>query len=136
MLKINKGQQGFTLIEIMIAVVVIAIMAAIAFPSYSEQVRKSRRADAKSTLLDIANKEQRYMLDNRSYGSLNDLGLGGTTVPSEEGYYIISITPASPTTSFTLTATATGSQVDDTDCSTFTVDQKGTKSGTSSQCWN
>ncbi|MDV7393712.1 type IV pilin protein, partial [Arthrospira platensis SPKY1] len=58
---------GFTLIEVMIVVAIIAILAAIAYPSYQEQVRKSRRADAKVSLLDAVQRQERFFTVNNQY---------------------------------------------------------------------
>src|SRR4051794_24717847 len=62
-------RRGFTLLELVIVVVVVAILASVALPGYQDQVRKSRRASAQSHLLDIAQREQQYLLDARSYAS-------------------------------------------------------------------
>jgi len=68
-------QRGFTLIELMIAVVVVGILVGIAFPSYQNSVRKSHRSAAQAQMLDIANREQQYLLSNREYSAtLADLG--------------------------------------------------------------
>ena len=58
---------GFTLIELMITVAVVGILAAIAYPSYQDSIRKSRRADAKSALLDAAHRQERFFTENNQY---------------------------------------------------------------------
>ena len=59
--------KGFTLVELMIAVAIVGILASIAYPSYQDSVRKSRRADAKGALLGFANAMERHFTENNSY---------------------------------------------------------------------
>ncbi|MDC9523698.1 prepilin-type N-terminal cleavage/methylation domain-containing protein, partial [Pseudoalteromonas sp. Angola-31] len=59
----NKTQQGFTLIELMITVAIVGIIAAIAVPNYSEYIKRASRAEAASALLDAANKQEQYFVD-------------------------------------------------------------------------
>ena len=69
------GVGGFTLIELIIAVAVVAILASIAYPSYEQYVRRGKRATAQAALMEIASKQQTYLLDRRVYtSSLSDLG--------------------------------------------------------------
>lgn len=135
---------GFTLIELMIAVVVVAILLSIAVPSYRAQVQESRRTDAKTALLDLASREQRYFSVNNTFtNSPQDLGYGGAAASFPmnvgSGYYSVSVTApaaASPPT-FTITATPINSQASDTQCGSFTVDNTGKQSvsGSSTTCW-
>jgi type IV pilus assembly protein PilE len=147
------GQSGFTLIELVIAMVIAAILASIAIPSYSAYVQKSRRTDAKSALLDAASLEERFYSTNNTYSSSpQDLGYAvGSTSPVVvgNGYYTMAITvvPAIPPTSttsgslatYTLVATpiAGTTQASDTQCATFTLTSTGQQSstGTSTTCW-
>jgi type IV pilus assembly protein PilE len=105
----NKAR-GFTLIEVMIVVVVIAILAAIAIPSYQSQLRKGRRADAQAFMMDLAQREQQYLLDARTYaldpGAAATLGFTGGIPTSVSNFYTVTVGPAAPTTppSFTVTA--------------------------------
>ena len=66
----RSRSRGFTLMEVMMVVVIVAILAAIAYPSYQEQVRKSRRSDAKQALMDAVNRQEQYILDHSTYLSL------------------------------------------------------------------
>ena len=131
----GRRQGGFSLIELMIVVAIVGILAAIAYPSYGEYVKKTRRADAHLALLSGVQAMERCRSTNYSYAS-------PCTVPSAspEGYYTISLTTQSAT-AFVITATATGAQSTDTDCPTVTLDHLGTQGplGTGdapSVCWN
>lgn len=136
-----KTQSGFTLIELMIAVVIVGIIAALAYPSYTEYVVRSNRSAAESFILGVANKQEQYMLDARQYATT--LAALSVSVPSEvSGKYAVTVTTdnsATPPT-YTVTATPTGIQLTrDTKCGAVTIDQSGTKgksgTGTVAQCW-
>jgi type IV pilus assembly protein PilE len=140
------ARRGFTLIELMVVVAIVAILAAIAIPSYNEQVRKSRRAEAASELARLHMAQERWRADRPTYGTLAQIG-GVATMPN--GYYTISVaTPggncasgvaASNANSFSITATAAGAQLSDTRCATMTLTSLcGTVTKTSTgggQCW-
>lgn len=107
--------RGFTLIELMITVAVVAILAAVAFPSYQQYVIRGKRAAAQSEMMDIANRQQQFLLANRSYASKATLEASGYALPTEvSANYTYDITiGAGATPSFTITFTATGSQASD-----------------------
>lgn len=148
-----QGQRGFTLIELVIAMVIAAILAAIAIPSYSSYILKSRRTEAKSALLNMAALEERFFSTNNTYSALpSDLGYAvGTTLPFPVGnrYYnitaltvVAAVAPANtasvgtPST-YTITATPIGTQVNDAACATFTINSAGQQSSTGpgTTCW-
>ncbi|HEX7971115.1 MAG TPA: type IV pilin protein [Thiobacillus sp.] len=108
-------QNGFTLIELMITVAIIAILAAIAMPSYQEYVKRGNRAAAESQMMDIANREQQFLLANRSYADTAALTASGYTPPSEvSSKYDWVTTPVAGTPpTFTITFTPKGSQASD-----------------------
>lgn len=130
-----KDNRGFTLIEVMITVAIVAILATIAYPSYQNHVMKSQRSEGVRTLLEIAqNLERCYTLR----GQYDNAACQSGTVTSEHGYYQVAI--ATPTSSsFTLTATpVAGAVKSDTKCGVYTLDQANKKTvslGTVTDCW-
>jgi len=111
----NRSQNGFTLIEMMIVVAIIGILAAIAIPNYQDYVRKSRRTDATIAISKIQQAQEKWRANNSSYtATLSDLGITNTT---EGGYYTLSLSGASAT-GYTVLATAVNgkSQQSDSNC--------------------
>ncbi|HEU0220457.1 MAG TPA: type IV pilin protein [Gallionella sp.] len=127
-----KCIKGFSLIELMIAVVIVGILAAIAVPSYQNYVVKSNRAAAQAFMVDAASREKQYLLDARSYLSVaNNAGFTalGMTVPTDVSrHYGIAIVAVASPPSFTITATPTSSQQTSDGALTLTSD--GTKGPT------
>jgi type IV pilus assembly protein PilE len=139
-------QRGMTLVELVTAMLVIGILTAIAVPSYSSYMRKTRRADAKVMLNTAAQQLERCYTRMNSY----DDGTGDTTgncpipqVANASGTYTLSLRLSWDATlpagqSFRLTATPLGKQALDTACGNFTLDQKGQQgvsAGTVANCW-
>lgn len=123
-------KNGFTLIELMVVVVIITILAMLAYPSYVGFIRKADRADAKTELLDWANRQHVWRADHPDYNSAIN--------PADTEDY--EFTMVSTATSFTLTATAIGNQVDDAEegisCSSLTLRQDGIPGPTGlEKCW-
>ena len=119
-------QCGFTLIELMITVAIVAILAAIAYPSYNNAMMKNRRASAQAYLSDVAQRQQQYLMDNRAFTtSATDLKV--PQPPDVTRYYELSITVGTSTVpSFTATAApiAGSSQVKD---GSLSITHNGTK---------
>jgi type IV pilus assembly protein PilE len=144
----RRRTRGFTLIELMSAVAIAALIAAIALPSYMGSLRKSRRTEARTSLLDLATRAERFYSTTNSYldaaNTLTpaDLGYSGAwPITVGSGYFTVNV--AVTATTFTFTATATGGQAADTKCKTFTVDNTGAQTSldssgntTSDTCWN
>lgn len=141
-------QQGFTLIELMIVVVVVAILAALAFPQYRDYVIRSNRAVAKSVLTQIADRQEQFYVANKSYAAtLTGLGYeantlfvdrGGQRSGTDGGAAIYRVTLANPdAASFTVTADVRNAQAQDTRCTSFTLNQAGqrTATGSGTDCW-
>lgn len=133
---------GFTLIELMITVAIIAILAAVAMPSYQDYVRKSRRADAQSFMQEVVARQQHFLVDRRAYGtsitgSTSTGGLGMTLPTNVSSFYTVTMATDNAATppSFTVTATPSGNQVYEK-CGTLTIDQRGVKNASGSgTCW-
>lgn len=134
-----KLQKGFTLIELLIVVAIIAILASIGYPMYTGYVQKGRRASAQAHLMDIAQREQQYLMDARAYAiDPNGLTALNMNTPSDvSAYYTIAITgsnAAGTPPTFTATATPTGVQQSD-HCGTLSIDNTGKKDAGASGCW-
>jgi type IV pilus assembly protein PilE len=133
----DREQRGFTLVELMIAVAIVAILAAIALPSYQESVQKGKRSDAKTGLVDAASRLEQFYLDNKTYTTdMTDLGYGAATnVDTTDGYYKMTVAASAGCTiasCFTVSAVPQGGQASDS-CGTLTINSKGAK--TPSDCW-
>jgi len=129
-----KSERGLTLIELIIALAVMAILAAVAIPTYTGYVQKSRRSDAMTVLSQLQVKEEQYRLKNPTYTNL--LSTLGIDTTSTSGYYTISI-PSHNAGDFTATAAPIGAQASD-DCGTFAINSDGpdtTGSYASNACW-
>jgi len=147
---------GFTLIELMIAVAIVGILLRLAYPAYTASVAKSRRAEAKAALLDLASREERYFSTANLYtDSAPALGYGSTytvttsspmaVLSGSTAYYNLSVVTPDPAQSasvpsFIATATAiNGQQTKDAKCKDFKLTQSGvqTITGTDSvaNCW-
>lgn len=150
----QKKMSGFTLIEMMIVVAVIGILAAIAYPSYLEQVRKSSRSDAIVLINETAQRMQRCFTAQGTYkpttaGACDvvDKAKSAAGITSSEGFYVVKLsTDATEYTDskYLLKATPVSGkrQAQDTQCATFTLDQAGVKKAyntgnteTTDTCW-
>lgn len=134
--------RGFTLIEVMIVVAVIGILAAIAYPSYQEHVRKARRADAQTALLELAQFMERHYTANGKYltaaNAAPDLPFDQAPKDGGAKYYDLSFSAAPTASSYTLRAVPKGSMAGDS-CGTLTLSNTGAKgqaAGASlATCW-
>jgi type IV pilus assembly protein PilE len=128
---------GFSLIELMIVVAVVAILATIAYPSYQDHIRKSRRVEAQAVLIDIQLRQERYRANNTTYGTLEQIGGGPSGVITNFYTFTVSDPPQNNTYTVTATAIAGTSQAHDsaggTSCSPLTIDQDSAREPAA--CW-
>ncbi len=128
--------RGYSLIELAITLVVIAILASIALPSYRQYILRSHRTDATRALQDVAAREESYFFSNNAYTStLTDLG---TSASAGGTYFQVQVASAS-STAYSVTATAQGTQTQDVACTSFAINQAGQQTsvgtGTAATCW-
>lgn len=129
----SNSRHGFTLIEAMVVAGILAIVVALAYPTYVDQVRKTRRADAEASLLAAAQIMERCFTRLNTY-TVGDGACNSPAGPSQDGFYQITISGTA--TTYTLTATAQGDQANDP-CGDFTLDYLGNKAAGSDthRCW-
>ena len=148
----GRPDGGFTLIELMVVVVIATILISLAIPNYTNYVRRSRRTEAKTLLLDLAGREETYFATNgTAYTNVAaNIGFGpGWNLPFGSGYYTMAVCSpacapsAAAAPSYSLTATAVGSQANDTQCASFSVDSTGTQwaltstgANNTTDCWS
>ncbi len=144
-----RRYRGFTLIELVVVIAILSIIAGIAYPSYLGVVSRTSRSAGKSTLLEVANRQEQYFAENKSYASdLSDLGYTGNyfminargdsvAAASSERCYGISLTNTAAMT-YTVNAIPQLQQADhDAQCATLTLTHTGIRgqSGASTKCW-
>lgn len=137
---VQPRARGFTLIELMVVVAVVAILVGIAIPSYSESVRKGRRGQAKSDLVEAAQIAERYRTIQATYDGLAPTATTGpiySTSPRKgDTFYNIAFAGTPDANTFRLTATPTAGQTGDR-CGVLSINQLGEKfhsTGDDSQC--
>lgn len=157
-LRVARRDEGFTLIELMVVVVIATILFAIAIPSYMTYIRQARRTEAKTTLLDVAGREESYFSTNGSVytNAANSLGFTAFGVPFGSGYYQLTVCspasgnctaglnmpnpPAAPSYTIVATPVAGTSQARDAQCTAFAVDSTGQQyasgTGGTAYCWS
>jgi len=130
--------KGFTLIELMVVVAIVGILSAIAYPSFTEYVRKGNRTDARATLLQIAQTLERCYTQFSAYNNANCPILHEASINSAEGLYTVGVVSSS--TAYTLTAlpVAGRAQAADLKCATLTLTHTGARGATGTavaECW-
>ena len=139
-----RRNSGFSLTEIMIVVAIIALLSAIAYPSFLQSVRKSKRTDAQTALTRASNHLERFFSTNGTYttdATVLGLVVDGNTAYSDNGHYVMTVTAGATGigTSYVVSAGAAPDdlQTGDTGCTTLTLDSLGrrTPDPTDSRCW-
>ena len=131
----NTRAGGFSLVEMMVVVAIIAILGTVAYPSYRDHMRRSNRSEGHAMLLDGAARQERFFTENNTYSG----GIGGT---SEHGYYQLSSTVTGGGAGYTMEVQAQGGQLDDTQCRRMQYTSAGQKrafdvgnNDTTGTCW-
>ncbi|MEO0444019.1 MAG: type IV pilin protein [Pseudomonadota bacterium] len=137
-----QNAKGFTLIELMIAVVIVAILAAVAVPSYQSFIQDGRRAECKGFVLDIASRQERFFTQNSNYAPAATF-VANLNMPngdqSENGFCRATVATANADTTFTIEVAAEGWA--DRACSNLTLTNTGLRglsapvTGTIAECW-
>lgn len=135
-MQMRKHMRGVTLIELMIVVVVVSILAAVAFPNYREYAARAKRNEARAALLQLATNQERFYLNNNTFSAdMTDLGFANDPFTTDSGSYVVDVTAASAS-NFSATATYQLGGSEATKCLTFTLDGRGVKtSGPDTNCW-
>ena len=141
---------GFTLIELMIVVAIVAILLAVGIPGYQQQVLKTKRSLARGELLEVLARQEQYFINNKAYATdLTNLGYpaNGYYVDTDSNdlataaraIYLIQFSGTPTTTAYTLQAVPQGGQTKDSRCGTLTITSTGVKSeggsGSTADCW-
>lgn len=138
----RTAERGMTLIELMIVVVIVGILASVAYPSYQDYVLRSKRTEAKALLSEIAGREERYYFDNNTYTTdPTQLGYSSASPASESGLYSAGVA-AGPSgaigTSYTIRATPVAGKHHDSKCGYLELDSRGghgQEFGSEDLCW-
>ena len=132
-----KKMRGITLLELMIVVMIVGVLAAIAYPNYRDAAARAKRNEAKAALLQIATNQERFYLNNNTYtNDMTQLGFDASDDwVTESGTYTVDVSGAD---SQTYTATADYNPTDNeaNKCGQFVLDARGTRSSTPyTDCW-
>ena len=128
--------RGFTLIELIIVIAIVALLVAVALPSYRDHVRKSRRAEAQAYLMSVAGRQQQFLVDTRAYApNLTTINIP-TPADVSRSYTVTLNVVAGPPPTFTLTAAPlAGTDQVNEKCGTLTINQTGAKTAALTSCW-
>lgn len=133
---VRRRVTGFTLLELMITVAVVALLAAIAIPSYQFAVTKSRRTVAQGCLTEAAQEMERWYTTNLTFAGAS---VPSCTETSNNAHYTAAFDGTPDASSYTISMTPNEAQASrDRDCGTMTINQSGAKTASVSggRCWN
>lgn len=131
----QRSRYGFSLIEVMIVVAIIGILAAVAYPSYTDHIRKGRRVDAQTAMMELAQQLEQHYSRNNSYDTFT-LASYSSITGRVSTYYTITL-PTLSAQAYTIRAAPTTAGAQNTDtCSTMTLTHTGGKTPTTTGCWN
>jgi type IV pilus assembly protein PilE len=140
----NTHKKGFTLIELVVVLGVMAILVTLALPSFQDALRKSRRSDAMNTVMDIHLAQERYRANNIAYGENADLGFDAPQLSPKGHYSVETVLPLAgdPATTYTITATpSVGSDQENDYCGSFVLSNtagviaRTSSTGVADLCW-
>lgn len=133
----RSRQSGLTLTELMIVIVVVGILAAVAYPSYREFSTRAKRNEARAALLRIATEQERWYLNNNAYTSnITDLGFAANPFVTETGSYRVQVLPGADSNQYTAEAVFLLGGNETGVCNRFTINGAGDKtSSPATDCW-
>lgn len=132
----RKHIRGISLIELMVVVVIVGILAAVAYPNYRAYVERSKRTEARAALLQIATNQERFYLNNNQYTTdMTQLGFSADPFTTDSGAYVVDVTAANAN-AFSATATYQDGGDEAGKCLTFSITAAGDKtSAPNADCW-
>lgn len=137
----DKAATGFSMVELLIVIAILAILVSAAIPSYQRAITKSRYTDAKELLYTVAHRQQQYYTQHNVYTAVTGVAGIQVATTSSNGYYTLSIAVPDPPSAYSISAVPVPgtSQANDPACGTFTLTSLGVKSVSGSQtsppCW-
>ena len=130
-----RMMRGVTLMELLIAMVIVGILATIAYPNYRNYIERAKRTEARAVLLEIAVNQERYYLNANRYATLAELGYPNPLV-TDSGAYTVTV-PVNDFSNYSIIATYNDAGKEYDRCSSFSIDARGNKTSTGSiaNCW-